>query len=405
MVLYMHYSSGSDQVFLHPAGSLGEESPRIAGTLVMSLVQPTKIAAIEVQLKGVMKRKWGSLESVIYQSSWRLAEASMFQTLIYGPGRHEIPLNIALDLGEHMRETVEAVEGYSVTYLLTGRVLKRFTKDLTCRERIKIYRNPPLTGWESAFPPPSFENEWPGKIRYFLNLTSSWVPFGSHICPRLHLVPLADGLQVESIGIEVVETHGFAPISSYNGRFMRPVNRCRVVCEKWFSSAKDMAIATFDHDNGYEFSLLVPLPRSVLACAQDVQSSHFDITHKVVFTLRIINADGHISAVRASIPVAIHMYRVDVNQLRTSTLYARHIIPPVYGKHEEDTLVTDNDLIDRLSVLSSPLYTRCSSPSEMQPQRDGEWDNATSLSRTLGYDADIREAPFLVSNLPPPYIS
>jgi hypothetical protein len=113
----------------------------------------------------------------------------------------------------------------------------------------------------------------------------------------LHLVALVDGLQIESIGIEVIETHGVAPISFYDGRFMKRVNRSRVVCEKWFSSAKDMDLLTFDNDTGYELSLLVPLPTSIQQCAQDVQTPHFGITHKVAFIIRIINSDGHVSSV------------------------------------------------------------------------------------------------------------
>jgi hypothetical protein len=92
----------------------------------------------------------GNTEAVIYRSNWRLVHAPILQTLIYGPGRHEIHLDLALDLGDHMRETVDGVDGYSVAYSLNGRATRRFVADLKCRERIKVYRNPPIIGWESV---------------------------------------------------------------------------------------------------------------------------------------------------------------------------------------------------------------------------------------------------------------
>lgn len=110
---------------------------------------------------------------------------------------------------------------------------------------------------------------------------------------------MTEGLQVESITIEVVETHHFAPNPSFDGGFLERIDRSRVVCGKEFSSTKDRDISTQEIEGGYEVAPLVALSTSIYDCAQAVQSSHFNITHNVVVTIRIINMDRHVSSVSA----------------------------------------------------------------------------------------------------------
>ncbi|OJJ98611.1 hypothetical protein ASPACDRAFT_44242 [Aspergillus aculeatus ATCC 16872] len=345
------------ELFLPAESSLTPESPHITGKLVLSLAQPTRIGSIDVQLRGIMKRRWGSsarpqtltescTESVIFQRSWQLMRTTVFQTRIYGPGRHEIPLSLALGSGEHMRESVDGVEGYSVSYLLIGRLTRKFANYLTCHESIKVYRSHAPSEWYSFATAHTLDNEWPGKIRYSISIPAVQIPFGSDLCPRIQLFPSTEGLQIESITIEVVETHHFAPNPSFGGGFLKRVERSRVVCGKEFSSTKDPDISTQEIEGRYEVAPLVALPTSIHDCAHTVQSSHFDITHNVVVTIRIINIDGHISMVRAFIPIIIYMHNVDITQLKASSLYSRHIIPPVYGKHQEDPLVTESESME-----------------------------------------------------------
>ncbi|RAK80047.1 arrestin C-terminal domain-containing protein [Aspergillus fijiensis CBS 313.89] len=345
------------KVFLPAEGSLISESPHITGKLVLSLAQPMRIGSIDVQLRGIMKRRWGSFErsqtltqscteSVIFQRSWQLMRTTVFRSRIYAPGRHEIPLSLAFGSGEHMRESVDGVEGYSVSYLLIGRVTRKFASDLTCHKNIKVYRSHAPSEWYSFATAHTLDNEWPGKIRYSISIPATQIPFGSDLCPRIQISPLTEGLQVESITIEVVETHHFAPNPSFDGGFLKRIDRSRVVCGKEFSSTKDRDISTQEIEGGYEVAPLVALPTSIYDCAQAVQSSHFDITHNVVVTIRIINMDRHVSSVRALIPVVIFMHNVDTIQLKASSLYSRHIIPPVYGKHQEDPLIAERESME-----------------------------------------------------------
>lgn len=48
-----------------------------------------------------------------------------------------------------MRESVDGVEGYSVSYLLIGRVTRKFASDLTCHKNIKVYRSHAPSEWYS----------------------------------------------------------------------------------------------------------------------------------------------------------------------------------------------------------------------------------------------------------------
>ncbi|KAL4971297.1 hypothetical protein BDW66DRAFT_155790 [Aspergillus desertorum] len=121
--------------------------------------------------------------------------------------------------------------------------------------------------------------------------------------------------------------------------------------------------------------MLVSLPSALTDCAQDVRTPYFTITHKVVFTIRLVNLDGHVSMIRTSPSV------------RDLPLYDRDIIPPTYGKHEEDSVITDDQSTGRL--------TRPSSTS---------WENSSMLCRTPSYTSIAEAPPMPGSALPSQYI-
>lgn len=113
-----------------------------------------------------------------------------------------------------------------------------------------------------------------------------------------------------------------------------------------------------------------------------------------------LNSSGQ---VRALIPVVIFMHNVDTIQLKASSLYSRHIIPPVYGKHQEDPLIAERESMGDQSRVCSPVISRCSSPCGHMPLDSG-WVDIEELSRTPSYTSAIDRVISLQGPLPPPYV-
>ncbi|KAL4908634.1 hypothetical protein BDW74DRAFT_102300 [Aspergillus multicolor] len=396
--LHFEFSPGSDRLFLQlDSDRNDDEKPRIVGVLVMSFARPTRISSIRVTLEGVKRRRWidpvapgvlskEHVESTVFYRSWPLIQFPILKGRVYAPGRHDIPLDIILDSLYCVPETVDGVEGYQVSYSLVGHVGRRLASDLTCDHNIKIYSTLSRRSIQYTMPQATLDNEWPGKVQYSLSLADALVPFGSDIRPYLHILPLTEGLQIESIEVKVIETHGFAPSTPYYTGCQNRTEQERVVSARLFTSAKDMDSSTIDEGSALGISLLVSLPASLTHCAQDVRTSYFDIRHRAVFTIRLINLDGHISMIRASLPLVIYMHVADNAQLRNFSLYARNIIPPSYGEHEEDPVIADDSSAGPLTRSSSTL-----------------WEDGTILCRTPSYTSIAESRLVTDSALPPAY--
>lgn len=107
---------------------------------------------------------------------------------------------------------------------------------------------------------------------------------------------------------------------------------------------------------GYQFSRYLELPKSLNQCLQDCNIKGIKIRHKVKFNVQLHNPDGHISELRANLPVSFyispslpineHNDLVDQTPQASRAAIANDIAnaaPPVYGKHTLDVLYSDMD--------------------------------------------------------------
>ena len=105
---------------------------------------------------------------------------------------------------------------------------------------------------------------------------------------------------------------------------------------------------------GYQFSRYLELPKSLNQCLQDCNVKGIKIRHKVKFNIQLHNPDGHISELRANLPVSFYISPSlpinDNNDLVDQTPQAgraaiandiANAAPPVYGQHTLDTLYSD----------------------------------------------------------------
>lgn len=119
---------------------------------------------------------------------------------------------------------------------------------------------------------------------------------------------------------------------------------------------------------GYQFSRYLELPKSLNQCLQDCNVKGIKIRHKVKFNVQLHNPDGHISELRANLPVSFYISPslpinenndlVDQSPQASRAAIANDLAnaaPPVYGKHTLDQLYSNMDGYQTPGMaLSSP---------------------------------------------------
>ena len=102
---------------------------------------------------------------------------------------------------------------------------------------------------------------------------------------------------------------------------------------------------------GYRFSRYLELPKSLSLCIQDCNVKGVKIRHKIKFNIQLHNPDGHISELRANLPVSFYISPIlplgENNALVDQTPHAgrqavdndvANSAPPLYGQHELDQI-------------------------------------------------------------------
>jgi len=140
---------------------------------------------------------------------------------------------------------------------------------------------------------------------------------------------------------------------------------------------------------GYEFSRYLELPKTLSKCVQDCNVKGIKVRHKVKFNVQLHNPDGHISELRANLPVTLYISPslpinenndlVDQSPQASRAAIANDIAnsaPPVYGQHTLDLLYSE---VDR-SGYRTPGMALSSPGTPYLHSRHASSDNLASLA-------------------------
>ena len=210
-----------------------------------------------------------------------------------------------------------------------------------------------LTGAQSV------ENIWPNKIEYSISTPSKAIIFGSFLRVDFKLIPLLKGLVIGTITTQLREEQEFVVDPSWNVSALAggQTKHDRVIATDNYTidAEKDEQIID-EAAEGYQFSRFLELPKSLHKCLQDCNVKGIKIRHKVKFNVQLHNPDGHISELRANLPVALYISpNLPINEnndLVDQTPQAsraavendlNHAAPPLYGEHTLDKLYSEVD--------------------------------------------------------------
>lgn len=284
-------------------------------------------------------------------------------------GNYEYPFEYTMP-----GDTAESVEGIpeaSITYRLKATVGRgKLAYDLHAYKHLRVIRTlePGALEFHHAM---SVENIWPNKVDYSIVIPQKAVVFGGMINLSMRLTPLLKGLEMGKINIKLVEIRECC-IQGPTGLSIREHKVERDV-EKWDI---DVQRDTHWHDmiedtgqEGWVIGRALDLPRRLRQCLQDVNLHGIKVRHKLKLTVALKNPDGHISELRATLPVSIFISpnapldeQGDVinPQAAQATEEDDRIAPPSYSDHVLD-LLYDDDMTGfqtpgGVSGVNSPFY-------------------------------------------------
>lgn len=211
-------------------------------------------------------------------------------------GNHEIPFSAILP--GNIPESVEGLPGGSVVYKLEATIERgKFHSPLVTKKHIRVVRTLTTDAVELS-ETVAVDNTWPKKIEYSLNVPSKAIAIGSQTPISFMMVPLMKGLRLGDIRITLFEYY------SYMGYFPPPFNGERIINEKFIKRPSEDD-ENFQLDR-WEVDTFLTIPDSLSKVSQDCDVlEHLRVRHKLKFVIGLVNPDGHVSELRASLPIQL----------------------------------------------------------------------------------------------------
>lgn len=211
-------------------------------------------------------------------------------------GNYSLPFDI--NLPANVPESVEGLSSGKVRYKLECHVERgRFERAFHAAKHFRIvrtlhYRNVNL------YDLIDFSNTWPGKIDFQVSMRRKGVALGLLVPLKLVIVPLVKGLSFKSMYAEIVQHHHVKGVSHKSPEFETVINRQRIQC-----------IDPFFGEDHWELRGNYKVPSSLQEVTQtcSLKGGMIEVKHRIRVLIHIRNADGHVSELRANLPVHIFM--------------------------------------------------------------------------------------------------
>lgn len=226
-------------------------------------------------------------------------------------GNYEFPFSAILP--GSLTESVEGLPNASVVYKLEATIERiKFYTDLICRKHLRVVRTLSPDSLELS-ETVAVDNTWPKKVDYSISIPAKAIAIGSATLIHILIVPLLKGLKLGPIKINLVEH------SQYCGSFGAVSTQERTVSKVKLRDPLEHMNGDQSSPNGsegedlafqdrWEVNTMMEVPASLSKCTQDCTLlNSIKVRHKLKFVISLVNPDGHVSELRASLPVQLFM--------------------------------------------------------------------------------------------------
>ncbi|CAR30561.1 Rog3p [Lachancea thermotolerans CBS 6340] len=219
-------------------------------------------------------------------------------------GNYEFPFSAILP--GTLTESVEGLPNASVIYKIQATIERsKFATDLICKKHMRIIRTltPDAVELSETM---SVDNTWPNKVDYSISVPAKAIAIGSSTMIHILMVPLLKGLKLGPIKVTLVEYSSYcAPYGAGNTQ-ERVVNRVKLSDPLNHSAASNSLQEDSQFQDKWEVDAVFNVPPSLSKCTQDCSIlSNIKVRHKLKFVISLINPDGHVSELRASLPIQL----------------------------------------------------------------------------------------------------
>ncbi|KAI1827246.1 arrestin domain-containing protein [Xylaria intraflava] len=381
-------------------GNENEASDQLLkGVVVLCIKEPIKVEDVHLRLAGHCRIVWydGRYSTTnqrvdrttrILNHTWNLFSGNTNNHHTLAAGNYEWPFELMLP--GTTSESVEGLYQTGITYVLKATVSRgKLAKNLHAYKPLRIIRTLDPAALELN-QPMTVENIWPNKIEYTLAIPRKAVAFGSNVPLSMRFSPLLKGLEIGTITIKLIEVREFAisgqgiPSRSHKSDREVVTWNTEVTREKHWHDVLEET-----EQEGWLVNQDLSLPKKLLRCVQDCTVEGIKIRHKFKVNVALKNPDGHISELRATLPLAIYispsMVVDDNGNLTQPTASVDEnldssaaMAPPEYGQHVLDQLY---DEVDISGIITPGMQSRLSSPLYGQ-SRAGSSENLAALANS-----------------------
>lgn len=355
-----------------------------------SKVTPTGISNQKVDRSSIiLNHRWKPFVGIGAGDS-----SSGARAITLPAGNYEWPFD--LELPGSTSESVEGLPEASITYKLKATVARgKLAYDLHAYKRLRVIRTLESSALEFLHSM-SVENIWPNKVEYSILIPQKAIVFGSSVPLEMRFTPLLKGLDLGDISVRLVEMHDIM-VQGPSGHALKEHRKERDITHWTVQMNREEHWCNMIDDSGQEgwvINTTLDLPRKIGKCMQDVNVQGIKIRHKLKMVVALKNPDGHVSELRATLPLTIFISPnmpldeegnlVHGMPIGATPDEARTMAPPTYGDHVLDEIFrdADNDGLQTPGVrsgFSSPFYAQ---------SRAGSTENLAAMLR-MGDSTEI----------------
>jgi hypothetical protein len=213
------------------------------------------------------------------------------------------------DLGACPLESVYGLGDNYVKYDLRVTVVTagRFVKNIRAIKEFRVVRTPCLREINDTEPDQvrcskllsnvladdlqDVYGMWPGKLDYHITTSPQYHHWGLPVTTTFRLQPLAEGVEIESVKVRLLESYRLRASSKHRDLFHRREMPISIV----EASEQDNAVLHLQSSSGIwndEWEVALPLPTSSRACRQSLHQGRITIAHKLLVDLHARDKDG-----------------------------------------------------------------------------------------------------------------
>ncbi|CDK25176.1 unnamed protein product [Kuraishia capsulata CBS 1993] len=268
-------------------------------------------------LNNLAKRSKSSTSMASFANLSSLGGGSKTDSYILQKGNYEFPFSTILE--GSIPESIEGLPGCSLVYKMQAVIERdRSHPSLLTTKHIRVVRTlssdaPELS--ESV----AVDNTWPKKVDYSISVPTRASAIGSRCNIELLMVPLLKGLRLGNVKIQLVELYSYCgTLGSHTAertvqeKVLKRVTNNDDGKDIWTEVEPNIDGQFFNNGeislsmDKWQVNTFLQLLPSLAVQTQDCDVENFvKVRHKLKFGIGLVNPDGHVSELRATLPVSL----------------------------------------------------------------------------------------------------